>query len=68
MERGDMRGDQLARQWRILRQLEVSRNGLTANDIAEEGGVSLRTAYRDMDDLQYAGFPIFSEKEGKATR
>ena len=21
-----------------------------------------------MDDLQYAGFPIFSEKEGKATR
>jgi predicted DNA-binding transcriptional regulator YafY len=63
-----MRGDQLARQWRILRQLEVSRNGLTATDIAEEGGVSLRTAYRDMDDLQYAGFPIFSEKEGKATR
>lgn len=63
-----MRGDQLSRQWRVLRQLEVSRNGLTANDIAEEGGVSLRTAYRDMDDLQYAGFPIFSEKEGKATR
>lgn len=63
-----MRGDQLARQWRILRQLEVSRHGLTANDIAEEEGVSLRTAYRDMDDLQYAGFPIFSEKVGKATR
>jgi predicted DNA-binding transcriptional regulator YafY len=30
--------------------------------------VSLRTAYRDLDDLQYAGFPIFAEKEGKATR
>lgn len=63
-----MRGDQLARQWRILRQLEVSRYGLTANEIADEGGVSLRTAYRDMDDLQYAGFPISSEREGKATR
>ena len=63
-----MRGDQLARQWRILRQLEVSRNGLTAGEIAAESGVSLRTAYRDMDDLQYAGFPLFSEKDGKATR
>ena len=63
-----MRGDQLSRQWRILRQLEVSKNGLTANEIAEEGDVSLRTAYRDMDDLQLAGFPIYTEKEGKVTR
>lgn len=63
-----MRGDQLSRQWRILRRLEVSKNGLTANEVADEGGVSLRTAYRDMDDLQAAGFPIYTEKEGKITR
>ena len=25
-------------------------------------------AYRDMDDLQLAGFPIYTEKEGKTTR
>ena len=63
-----MRGDQLSRQWRVLRQLEVSKNGLPANEIAAEGGVSLRTAYRDMDHLQLAGFPIYTEKEGKDTR
>jgi predicted DNA-binding transcriptional regulator YafY len=63
-----MRGDQLSKQWQVLRKLEVSKNGLTANQIAAEGGVSLRTAYRDMDDLQLAGFPIYTEKDGKATR
>ena len=57
-----MRGDQLSRQWRILRQLEVNRHGLTATEIAEMGGISLRTAYRDLDDLQLAGFPLYSEK------
>jgi len=30
-----MRGDQLSRQWQILRQIEVSKNGLTASEIAE---------------------------------
>lgn len=63
-----MRGDQLSRQWRILRQLEVSKVGLTVGQIAGEGEVSLRTAYRDVADLQLAGFPIYTEKEGKATR
>jgi predicted DNA-binding transcriptional regulator YafY len=56
-----MRGDQLSRQWRVLRQLEVSKYGLTAAEIAELGGTSLRTAYRDLDDLQHAGFPLFSD-------
>jgi len=56
-----MRGDQLSRQWRILRQIEVSRNGLTAAEIAELGDISLRTAYRDLDDLQQAGFPLYAE-------
>lgn len=57
-----MRGDQLSRQWRILRQIEGSRNGLTAAAIAEMGNVSLRTTYRDLDDLQLAGFPLHTEK------
>ena len=63
-----MRGDQLSRQWRILRQIEVSKNGLTAAEIAELGGVSHRTAYRDLDDLQLAGFPLFAEKGEKGNR
>ena len=57
-----MRGDQLTRQWRILRQIEVSKNGQTAAEIADQCGVSLRTVYRDLDDLQYAGFPLYAEK------
>lgn len=61
-----MRGDQITRHWGILRQLAVSKNGLAVKDIAELGSVSLRTAYRDIEDLQAAGFPITSEKVGKA--
>jgi len=63
-----MRGDQLSRQWRILRQIEVSKNGLTVTEIAKVGGASLRTAYRDLGDLQLAGFPLYTEKEEKGNR
>lgn len=56
-----MRGDQLSRQWRILRQIETSKYGLTATEIAELGGVSLKTGYRDLNDLQLAGFPLYAE-------
>jgi len=63
-----MRGDQLSRQWRILRQIEVSKNGLTAAEIAKIGGGSLRTAYRDLGDLQLAGFPLYTEKGVKGNR
>ena len=63
-----MRGDQLSRQWRILRQIEVSKNGLTVAEIAEIGGSSLRTAYRDLGDLQLAGFPLYTEKGAKGNR
>jgi len=62
-----MRGDQLSRQWRILRQIEASKYGLTAAEIAELGGVSLKTGYRDLNDLQLAGFPLYAEK-GKSGR
>ena len=63
-----MRGDQLSRQWQTLRQIEVSKNGLTVAEIAEIGNVSLRTAYRDLDDLQLAGFPLYTEKSEKGNR
>ena len=63
-----MRGDQLSRQWRTLRQIEVSKNGLTVAEIAEISNVSLRTAYRDLDDLQLAGFPLYTEKSENGNR
>ncbi|SHJ99632.1 HTH domain-containing protein [Desulfatibacillum alkenivorans DSM 16219] len=62
-----MRGDQLARQWRILRRIEASRNGLSVNDIISLVGVQRRTVYRDLEALQAAGFPLYVEKvEGQS--
>ncbi|MBW2182093.1 MAG: YafY family transcriptional regulator [Deltaproteobacteria bacterium] len=57
-----MRGDQLSRQWLILRRIESSKRGLTAAEIADLLKISLRTAYRDLDDLQHAGFPLYAEQ------
>ncbi|MFH2075475.1 MAG: transcriptional regulator, partial [Pseudomonadota bacterium] len=63
-----MRGDQIVRQWKILRRLEAAGPaGLTAAEVAAEGGMSPRTAYRDLEDLQAAGFPIYQEKTDKGS-
>ena len=63
-----MRGEQMARQWRLLKQLEVSGIGLTAKEISENGEVSLRTAYRDLEDLQNSGFPLYVENTESGKR
>ncbi len=63
-----MRGDQLARQWRVLRRIEASSNGLTVAELAAREEVSLRTAYRDLEALQAAGFPLYTEKMERAQR
>ncbi len=63
-----MRGDQLARQWRILRRIEASPAGLTVAELAQSEDISLRTAYRDLEALQAAGFPLYSEKIDRAQR
>ncbi|MFC1895068.1 helix-turn-helix transcriptional regulator [Thermodesulfobacteriota bacterium] len=63
----NMRGDQLARQWRILRHIEASSQGLSVMDIMELAGVSRSTAYRDIQALQDAGFPLYTDNvEGGA--
>ena len=60
------RGDQLARQWRIIQTLISSRKGKSAADLSEGLECGWRTVYRDLEALQVAGFPIYSEKiEGK---
>lgn len=57
-----MRGDQLARQWQMIQRLARSRAGVGLDALAEELGCVRRTVYRDLDALQYAGFPVVSEK------
>ena len=60
------RGDQLARQWRILQRLIASRRGKSAADLARELEYHWRTVYRDLEALQLAGFPIFTDRiDGK---
>jgi predicted DNA-binding transcriptional regulator YafY len=60
------RGDQLSRQWKIIQTLISSRMGKSAADLAEALGCHPRTLYRDLEALQAAGFPIYTERvEGK---
>jgi predicted DNA-binding transcriptional regulator YafY len=47
-----MRGDQLARQWRVIRAIEASSNGLTVAEIAEREETGIRTIYRDLEALR----------------
>ena len=56
------RGDQLARQWKIIQNLLSSRRGKAVTEMARELGCHSRTVYRDLEALQYAGFPIYTEK------
>ena len=60
-----MRGAQLARQWKIIRLLESCKRGLSAKEISEELGEDRRTIYRDLDAIQEAGFPLYTDKVGK---
>ncbi len=60
------RGDQLGRQWRIIQTLITSKIGKSAADLAEELEAHPRTVYRDLEALQVAGFPIYTERvDGK---
>jgi predicted DNA-binding transcriptional regulator YafY len=57
------RGRQVLRLFTILRALENSRQGLTVLELKAllEDGCSLRTLYRDVEQLRQAGFPLLDE-------
>jgi len=60
------RGDQLGRQWKIIQTLISSTRGKSAAELASELDCHARTVYRDLEALQIAGFPIYTERlEGK---
>jgi len=54
-----MRGDQLTRQWRVIRAIEASTNGLTVAEIAQREETGIRTIYRDLETLQAGGVPVY---------
>ncbi len=55
------RGNQLIRQWRLLRAIEASRHGRSVAELHAEVAelASPRTVYRDLEALQGAGFPLY---------
>jgi len=63
-----MRGDQLSRQWRVIRAIESSPNGLTVAEIAKREETGIRTIYRDLEALQAAGFPLYTERVERGNR
>ncbi len=62
-----MCGEQLARQWKIIRLLEARKHGLTAAEISESLDSHVRTIYRDLEAIQEAGFPLYIEKVEKSS-
>jgi hypothetical protein len=63
-----MRGDQLSRQWRVVRAIEASPNGLTVAEIAKREDSGIRTICRDLEVLQAAGSPLYTERVDRANR
>ena len=59
------RGDQLGRQWKIIRSLIASKRGKSVQDLASELSCHPRTVYRDLEALQVAGFPVYTECKGQ---
>lgn len=59
------RGDQMGRQWKIIQTLISKRQGKTVNELVDELELDChpRTVYRDLEALQAAGFPIYTEIE-----
>ncbi len=61
------RGDQLSRQWKIIQSLMAARKGKSATELSEALECHSRTVYRDLEALQMAGFPLYTEKNDGRT-
>ncbi len=58
------RGDQLARQWKIIQTLISSRVGKSVSELSADLHCHTRTVYRDLEALQAAGFPVYTDRVG----
>jgi len=58
------RGDQLSRQWKIVQLMLASQRGKSVAQISNALGCHERTVYRDLEALQAAGFPLYTDFEG----
>ena len=56
-----VRGNQVTRQWRLVRSLSATTRGRSIPDLQRELDVTSRTVRRDLEALEHAGFPLISE-------
>lgn len=62
------RGDQVLRQWKLLRMLQTRGYGVPLAELALESGVSERTIQRDFEILQQLGFPLQHDQDEMGKR
>ena len=62
------RGDQLTRQWKIIQTLISARQGKSTAELAATLDCHVRTVYRDLEALQAAGFPLYTERVERNNR
>lgn len=62
------RGEQVLRQWNLLKTLQTRGEGIPLRRLAEDFGVSERTIQRDFELLQELGFPVEYEEDGYGKR
>jgi len=63
-----MRGLQLSRQWRVIRAIDASPNGLIVTGIAKPEETGIRTIHRDPEALQATGVPPYTERVEQPNR
>lgn len=56
------------RQWRLVRLLGAQKRGVTAAQLMEKLGASRATVYRDLEQLEKAGFPVVRSVQNGETR
>jgi hypothetical protein len=52
----------------VTRAIETSPNGLNVAEIAKREEIGIQTIYRDIEFLQSADFPLYTERVGKTNR
>lgn len=62
------RGEQLQRQWMLLKTLQTRGEGIPLRQLAEDLSVSERTMQRDLEMLQELGFPVRHEDDDYGKR
>ena len=63
-----MQGDQLSRQWWIIRAVGTNPNGLTVAEMANRDETETRVIFPDLEALQPTWFSLYIERVDRSNR